>query len=1411
VKKFSILLLAAAGLWAMPPRPGLNSPEPIYPPGVEEAGPDKTHGYGQLETVCILMDFPDNHADTIRRCPARFDSMLYSIGVYTGQPYRQGSLKDFYLENSYGNFSVMGGVAGNHWFRSSYNYSRYYDGNYMLSTGGTLARENVQQVDATINFSQFDLNHDGHIDALFMVHAGADGADDGNVNHCWSHAIPSFNYTTNDGVVIDGVTNVPEFAMVTPARETTMCCIAVMCHEMGHLVGLPDLYDYSRVYYGPGYWGLMSYGAWGAGGNTPWSPSHMEAWSKAEAGFVTPIVITRDTYNLHILNVEQNPIVYKVWRAGLNVDTCFYLENRQTKGFDSPLPGPGLLIWHWDPGAGAYYRAVDLEEDSTTHLDHGNGVRPDPHVYHEIMGDTSDPLPGNWHRTVFDNNTKPNSRNRNNVATNVGVRNIRQAGDTIICDVTLGLNAHDVGCSRLIAPAGMKDSGTVVTPACSVFNYGYSTESYPVRMKIGAGYNDTVRVNSLAPGTYRYLTFPIWTALPVGTLAVTCSTELTGDLLLTNDRRTDSVTVQRLPSHDVGCTHVLTPAGALDSGMVVTPACSVHNFGNQTETYPVRMKIGAGYNNTFTVTGHAPLATIYVTFPAWTALPRGNLAVSCSTELTGDMQLTNDKTAGSLTVRVVDAEVLGIIGPTDGSIDSGVTTTPQANIRNNGTASATFNVRFDIGAWTSTKPITLAAGASQPLSFDSWTATRRGTFGTKCTTLLGGDLVPANDFKTGTVTVQVHDVAAEAIVAPTGTIAPGPVTPQGQVRNYGTNREGCDVTFIINASPEYKQTVSLSGGLPFDDTVITFPSWTAVTGSYIAKCSTYLAADQIPANNVTSSPFQVSQVGNYDVGATTIRTPTGSNDSGDVLTPSARVKNFGDFASTFKTFFLIDNGSDPVVYNESLTITNLSVGTESTVAFVVWPKPHPVGNYTARCSTYLAGDGNAANNVKTGSFTIITLPILIGWVSEANVPAGPKNKNVKDGGCLAYSDSSDLSDRSDASYIYALKGNNRCEFYRYNAWTRTWATLESIPAIGATGKKKGVKKGGSLTQAGGKLCATKGNNTLEFWQYNPSYQSYSSYPWTQKADVPAGAKACKEGVGQAAVKLGDTTYVYLLKGSGTTEFYRYNTLTNTWATMTPAPFGASNKPFKNGSCLAVTGDNTTIYALKGSYNEFFAYTCSTNSWQTRHPLPLIGALGKKKKVKDGAGIAYAIGAIYALKGGNTREYWKYDVARDTWKQFEDMPLGTGKNVKGGGALIADNDPRYPNLWALKGNNTLEFYRYIPWGAGGVAAPPPKASELTAAGSNQMANFQLSTFNLKLAATPNPFTNATAISYSLPKPGDVSLKLYDVTGKLVTTLASGYHTAGTSSFIVHRSSLSSGIYVLKLETETLTATSKLIIE
>ncbi|MEO6168902.1 MAG: T9SS type A sorting domain-containing protein [Chitinophagales bacterium] len=63
--------------------------------------------------------------------------------------------------------------------------------------------------------------------------------------------------------------------------------------------------------------------------------------------------------------------------------------------------------------------------------------------------------------------------------------------------------------------------------------------------------------------------------------------------------------------------------------------------------------------------------------------------------------------------------------------------------------------------------------------------------------------------------------------------------------------------------------------------------------------------------------------------------------------------------------------------------------------------------------------------------------------------------------------------------------------------------------------------------------------------------------------------------------------------------------------------------------------------------------------------------------------------------------------------------------------------------------------------------------------------------------PNPFSQSTTISFSLPSSQSVSLKIYDLTGRLVTTLADAPMTAGVHQLQWNARDVCSGIYFLKM--------------
>ncbi|HTW92891.1 MAG TPA: FlgD immunoglobulin-like domain containing protein [bacterium] len=106
----------------------------------------------------------------------------------------------------------------------------------------------------------------------------------------------------------------------------------------------------------------------------------------------------------------------------------------------------------------------------------------------------------------------------------------------------LNIPTHDVGATQILAPRDTVDSGATVTPRAVVHNFGSSGETLDVRLVIGSGYADTVSL-TLAPGAIDTAEFADWTALDLGTFAVTCSTMLSGDLDTANDAARGSVFV----------------------------------------------------------------------------------------------------------------------------------------------------------------------------------------------------------------------------------------------------------------------------------------------------------------------------------------------------------------------------------------------------------------------------------------------------------------------------------------------------------------------------------------------------------------------------------------------------------------------------------------------------------------------------------------------------------------------------------------------------------------------------------------------------------------------------------------------------------------------------------------------------
>jgi hypothetical protein len=736
------------------------------------------------------------------------------------------------------------------------------------------------------------------------------------------------------------------------------------------------------------------------------------------------------------------------------------------------------------------------------------------------------------------------------------------------------------------------------------------------------------------------------------------------------------------------------------------------------------------------------------------------------------------------------------IASPSGSVDSGASVTPACSVSNYGIVTRTsVPVRMKVGsAYNQTATIaSIAPGVTVYVTLPTWTVSYPpGNYAVSCSTELTSDINPGNDKQTGTVTVYNHDVGVRVLLAPTGTMdSVATIVPACSVYNYGNATEASyPVRMRVGAS--YNQTATVTSHAPGTTQYVTFPPWTVgPRGSYAVTCSTELGTDRARSNDRMTG---LATIRIQDVYPPGILAPAGTVPPNQVVTPQARVRNLGNSPATFDVQLAIASGGSPV-YQDTETVTGLAGGGEATVTFSKTWTATPVGNYTTIAWTMLSGDVNPANDTVRGSFTVSAGGGSYPWQARAPVPTSPSGKYVKDGGWLTYDSTTKL--------VFASKGNKTADFYAWDAAKDSWRLLAPWP-LGTDAK---LPSKGSVGCADGRgiVFATKGNNKSGFWKYDAATNT-----WTQKRDVPLGLsnKKVKGGTDITWAYKGSVGSPYLLKGYKN-EFYRYDVAADSWQTLAPAPVGANLK-YDKGSWLAYDLQHT-IFAHKAKYHEFYSYNTLTDSWNPTplQGMPLLG-IGGSKKSKDGGCGTYHDSAIYALKGGNTQQFWKYNVAANIWFEKETLPKGLPKpkKVKAGAdittrRLIGDRPGEAAELPALTGNKTGNFWVYITPGGGG----PPMGNAPNRDGVAAEKRLLDEPF---LTLAPNPLSGGfMTLRYSLPGSGLAMVRVYDVTGRTVLPAALITDRNGTAQLDLR--SLNTGVYLLKVEGSGFATVRKLVVE
>lgn len=276
-----------------------------------------------------------------------------------------GSARDYFLASSEGAFDIDFDVYGPVVLPKN---QAYYGSNGLTGKDGVNASMMVVDacniLDKDVDFSQYDRNNDGVIDNVFLFYAGTGEDSGGGSDAVWPHSADAPRGYAYDGKNLQSYGCTSEWVpRPTGSRPDG---IGAFCHEFGHVLGLPDLYKTaasSPEPFTPGSWCLMDRGAHN---NERRTPPTLDLFSRYALGWWTPQIIdSPKTCVLNPLNTSGEGYLIPTG----DKDDFYLIENRQRTGWDTYVPGHGLLIWHIDYDAEVWARFAVNNDASHQHVD----------------------------------------------------------------------------------------------------------------------------------------------------------------------------------------------------------------------------------------------------------------------------------------------------------------------------------------------------------------------------------------------------------------------------------------------------------------------------------------------------------------------------------------------------------------------------------------------------------------------------------------------------------------------------------------------------------------------------------------------------------------------------------------------------------------------------------------------------------------------------------------------------------------------------------------------------------------------------------------------------------------------------------------------------------------------------------
>ncbi|MBR1547803.1 MAG: M6 family metalloprotease domain-containing protein [Prevotella sp.] len=297
---------------------------------------------GKRRQLVVLAAFADKAFAESQ--PIAFWDKVFNAPHFAEPPF-SGSVRDYFYDQSYGQLLLQFDI---HYVVLADSQTKYRSTDTDDENSQYLVCDIVDSLSArgTVDWSQYDWDGDGFVDQLLIVYAGKGMNDGGGSNTIWPH---QWWLSLHDGCKERTVT-----AGGNSYAVDCYCCVqeltgrntygvfGTICHEYSHCFGLPDFYYGATSYVRN--WDLMDYGNNNGSG---FCPPGYSAHERMFMGWLDMPELTEPTQITGMQALSDSAQAYII-RNDAWPDEVYVVENRQQHGWDSSLPGSGIVIFHVD-------------------------------------------------------------------------------------------------------------------------------------------------------------------------------------------------------------------------------------------------------------------------------------------------------------------------------------------------------------------------------------------------------------------------------------------------------------------------------------------------------------------------------------------------------------------------------------------------------------------------------------------------------------------------------------------------------------------------------------------------------------------------------------------------------------------------------------------------------------------------------------------------------------------------------------------------------------------------------------------------------------------------------------------------------------------------------------------------------